>query len=299
MATTNAISKAERNALSVSYEVLGTTVELDLPFVKNYLVRGNAQYVSEQEIVFFMNTCRMNGFNPLANGEVYLVKYSKETPAQIVIGKGAYMRRAYEHPEYISMEDGITVQRGNSIVQKEGCCLYPGETLVGAWCRILYVRNGVAGSKFKEVAFSEYNKGQATWKAMPATMINKVAISQCARDAFPREYKGVYSEEELIASGAIPPTGLETTVRDVTPIITQEQRKELFDRAQFCLGANFAQKLREMVSELGYSNTHELTVTDFEKLMKDLNDYLPTAEAFEIHETSEAAETAETEEATE
>ena len=37
---TTALSKAESSALSVSYEVLGTRVELDLPFVKKYLVRG-------------------------------------------------------------------------------------------------------------------------------------------------------------------------------------------------------------------------------------------------------------------
>ena len=32
-----------------------------------------------------------------------------------------------------------------------------------------------------------YNKGQANWKSKPATMINKVAVSQCVRDAFPKD----------------------------------------------------------------------------------------------------------------
>ena len=41
MAPTMALSKAEQNALCVSYDVLGTHVELDLQFVKRYLVRGN------------------------------------------------------------------------------------------------------------------------------------------------------------------------------------------------------------------------------------------------------------------
>lgn len=50
-----AMSKAESNALSVSYEVLGTRVELDLNFVKRYLVRGQADRVTDQELVFFMN----------------------------------------------------------------------------------------------------------------------------------------------------------------------------------------------------------------------------------------------------
>ena len=49
---TTAMSKAESNALVVSYDVLGTHVELDLPFVKKYLVRGRAELTSDQELVF-------------------------------------------------------------------------------------------------------------------------------------------------------------------------------------------------------------------------------------------------------
>ncbi|MFR5989566.1 MAG: recombinase RecT [Faecalibacterium prausnitzii] len=72
-----AMSKAESNALVVSYDVLGTHVELDLDFVKKYLVRGKAELVSNQELVFFMNTCRQQKLNPLVQGEVYLIKYSE------------------------------------------------------------------------------------------------------------------------------------------------------------------------------------------------------------------------------
>ena len=136
----NSLSKAEQNALAVSYEVLGTHVELDLDFVKKYLVRGRAELTSDQEVVFFMNTCKMQGLNPLAQGEVYLIKYDKDAPAQMVVGKDAYLRRAFDHPDYLYKNDGITVQRGKDIVQKEGCCLYPGENLIGGWCRVHFIR---------------------------------------------------------------------------------------------------------------------------------------------------------------
>ena len=112
----NALSKAEQNALAVSYEVLGTRVELDLQFVKKYLVRGRADLTSDQELVFFMNTCKMQGLNPLAQGEVYLIKYSKDDPAQMVVGKDAYLRRAYSNPDYLYKNDGIVVQRGQEII---------------------------------------------------------------------------------------------------------------------------------------------------------------------------------------
>ena len=106
MAPTMALSKAEQNALCVSYDVLGTHVELDLQFVKRYLVRGNPDKITDQEIVFFMNTCKMQKLNPLVAGEVYCIKFGND-PAQMVVGKGAYLRRAYEHPDYLCKEDGI------------------------------------------------------------------------------------------------------------------------------------------------------------------------------------------------
>ena len=167
------LTKAEQNALCASYDVMGTHVELDLPFVKKYLVRGRSELVSDQEIVFFMNTCKQLKLNPTVGGEIYLIKYSKDDPAQTVIGKETYMRRAWEHPNYLFKEDGIVVQRGNQIIQKEGCCLYPGEALIGGWCRVHFMRQDVERTAFKEVAFAEYNKGMANWKSKPATMINK------------------------------------------------------------------------------------------------------------------------------
>lgn len=249
-----AMSKAESNALVVGYDVLGTHVELDLDFVKKYLVRGRAELVSNQELVFFMNTCRQQKLNPLVQGEVYLIKYSKDDPAQMVVGKDAYLRRAFDHPDYLFKNDGITVQRGNEIIQKEGCCLYPGETLVGGWCRVTFMRNGKERTAFKEVAFAEYNKGKANWNSKPATMINKVAVSQCVRDAFPKDYEGVYSEDEMIASGAIPvdykelddQKPEEQPAEEEDPVISQEQRQQLFKAAQ----ANFGKDKGNAVVKL-------------------------------------------------
>ena len=272
---TNAMSKAEQNALNVSYEVLGTRVVLDLDFVKKYLVRGRSELVTDQEIVMFMNTCKMQNLNPLVNGEVYLIKYSKDEPAQMVVRKSAYVRRAYEHPDYICKEDGIVVQRGDDIVQKEGCCLYPGETLIGGWCRVHFMRNGSERDVFKEVSFTEYNKGQANWKSKPASMINKVAISQCVREAFPKDYEGLYSEEEMIASGAIPTTYTEIEDAEVPgveedQVITQDQRQALFRTAKAHFGDNANEIVKYLIGKYGYESTSGMTVSDFGKILSDI-----------------------------
>lgn len=261
------MSKAESNALAVSYDVLGTHVELDLAFVKKYLVRGRAELVSDQEVVFFMNTCKMQGLNPLAQGEVYLIKYSKDDPASMVVGKDAYLRRAFDHPDYLFKNDGIVVQRGNDIVQKEGCCLYPGETLLGGWCRVFFMRNGKERTAFKEVSFGEYNKGMANWKTKPATMINKVAISQCVRDAFPKDYEGLYSEEEMVASGAIP-ADYEVIDDDKPaeddPPITQEQRQSLFKAAQSAFGKEEGNAIvKSIIEEMGLTSTTGMKQSQF------------------------------------
>ena len=283
----NALSKAESNALSVSYEVMGTRVELDLNFVKRYLVRGQSDRVTDQEIVFFMNTCKMQKLNPLASGEVYCIKFGSD-PAQMVIGKDAYLRRAFSNPDYLYKEDGITVLRGEQIVQKEGCCLYPGEKLIGGWCKVYFMRNGKERTAYKEVSLDEYNKGQANWKTKPATMIDKVAISQCVRDAFPKDYEGLYSEDEMVASGAIPVNFREvnntessdapaTEVVDADPVISQEQRQAFFRAARSQFGKDDGNAIvKQIIESMGLESTTGMTESQYveatERLMKMVDD---------------------------
>ncbi len=294
MEQSTALSKAENNALQVSYEVLGTRVELDIEFVKKYLVRGRSDLTSNQELVFFMNTCKMQRLNPLANGEVYLIKYSKDDPAQMVIGKDAYLKRAFCNPNYMGKKDGIVVQRGTQIVMKEGCCLYPTETLIGGWCRVFYTKNGINLEAYREVAFSEYNKGMSNWKSKPATMINKVAISQCVRDAFPSDYEGLYSEDELIASGAISPQmqgtgqvggqeiiigednvdgdGVVMDMDDSKEPITQEERKALFALAKELFGSEGNDILKDILADMKIESTQNMTKGDLKKVEEALKE---------------------------
>lgn len=273
---TNAMTKAEANALNVSYDVFGTHVELTLDFVKRYLVRGRADLTSDQELLFFMNTCKMQKLNPLVNGEAYLIKYSQNDPAQLVIGKDRYLRRATDHPDYLYKEDGIIVRRGNEIVKKEGCCPYPGEDLVGGWCRVYFVRRDKERSTYKEVSLVEYDKGMANWKSKPATMINKVAISQCVRDAFPKDFEGMYSEEEMIASGLIHVDSngeviVDDQPSDDDPPITQEQRQQLFRTAQNVFGREEGNAVvKSIIGEFGIEATSDMRTSIYGKVMERL-----------------------------
>lgn len=63
------MTKNERSALVASYDVNGVHVNIDIDFVKSYLVRGNAENITDQELVFFLNTCKSQKLNPLVQGE--------------------------------------------------------------------------------------------------------------------------------------------------------------------------------------------------------------------------------------
>ena len=184
------------------YEVDGQKVVLTKNSVVNFLTRGNGK-VTDQEVLFFINQCKAQKLNPLTGTDVYLIKYGS-SPAQMVIGKSAYLKRAFKHPGYLYKEDGVVVEVKGTITKKEGACVYPSEKLLGGWCRVHYLKAGVQCYAYKEVSLAEYSSGQANWKSKPALMINKVAISQCVRDAFPEEYSGLYADDELVASGVIP-----------------------------------------------------------------------------------------------
>ncbi len=269
----------------ITYETSLGTVDLDFQTVKNYLVRGQADKITDQEVILFMKTCQAQKLNPFAQGEAYLIKFGNE-PAQMVVGKDAYMRRAEENPSYRGHKSGIVVLRGEQVIQKEGTCLYPGETLLGGWCRVHRTRNGSEEECFKEVSLKEYDKGQANWKTKPCTMIEKVAVSQALRSAFPTDYEGMYVAEEVSEQGFTdaeyenmgPSGGEEDEVIDMTPI-TQEQRKALFRMVHQKLGQEQGNALVQAVlTEFNLESTNGMPVSTYSKVMSRIVEVLESCE---------------------
>lgn len=272
--------------LAVQYEVDKQVVSFDANFLKQYLVRGGGK-ISDQEAIFFMNLCKAQKLNPLNGTDCYCVKYG-DKPAQLIVGKSAYMKRAFNNPNYLYKEDGVVVMSNNTVTKKEGCCVYPGERLIGGWCRVHYTRNGVQCHAYKEVAFSEYDKGQSTWKAMPATMIVKVAISQCVRDAFPDEYAGLYCEDEMVASGAMKQEDVYVkneaesdeivytvpaeAVEEKKPAISPDERKSMIALAMDAYDdkAVAQESLKALLAEEGCADTYSLNVDQYANVMAKL-----------------------------
>lgn len=176
----------------ITYLVAGKEVTLSIDIVKRYLVSGDASKVSEQDIVQFINMCKFNQLNPFLK-EAYLVKYGNN-PAQMVVSKEAFLKRANNDPDYDGLEAGIIVQRGDEILEIEGSFMLQTDTLLGGWAKVYHKNRRVPF--VSKVALKEFSKGQSTWNQMPATMIRKVAEVQALREAFPTQLGAMYIQEE-------------------------------------------------------------------------------------------------------
>lgn len=272
----NELMKVEFESLS------GITVKLDAATVRDTLTRGNGK-VSDQEVAMFLRTCQAKKLDPLENGEVYLIKYDDKAPAQLVVGCHAYIRRADHFPDYRGFKAGITVIRGDSMepVMKEGACVYRAlkEQLIGGWCRVFRERtNGYVDETFVEVSLEEYSTGKSNWNTKPATMIRKVAISQAFRSAFPNEYEGLYTIDEMQASGAIPGnyrvvegTGEVVDVgTEVEEKVTQDQRQALFRIAKEHFGPEANGILKSLISKYGCDSTIGMRLSVYNNVMEEI-----------------------------
>lgn len=173
------------------YQVAGQDVKLNYNIVRNYLTKGNGN-VSDQDILQFISICKYNQLNPFLN-EAYLVKFGT-SPAQMIVSKEAFFKRAEECKSYDGIQAGVIVQRGDVAVELEGCFYLPTDKLVGGWAKVY--RSDRKFPFVSKVMLSEYNKGQSTWNEKPSTMISKVAKVQALREAFPTQLGAIYTADE-------------------------------------------------------------------------------------------------------
>ena len=115
----NNIAKKNDNQL-VEFSANGEKVKLSPAIVRNYLVNGNGQ-ITDQEVVYFINLCKSQGLNPFIK-DCYLIKYGSTTPAQMVVSKDVFLKRAERNSEF----DGFSRKMADiprKIFSKKGCNL--------------------------------------------------------------------------------------------------------------------------------------------------------------------------------
>ncbi|MEG2789123.1 MAG: phage recombination protein Bet [Romboutsia sp.] len=189
----NNIQASKQSALALAEFQTETGQVLTADTVKNYLVSGNGS-VTDQEVLMFIELCKAQHLNPFIR-EAYLIKFGS-SPANIVVGKDVFVKRAYRNPNYNGMKAGIVVSMKNGeIKEREGSLKAPGEELIGGWCEV-YLKDKSYPIK-SLVSLEEYSKSQATWKQMPMVMIRKCAIVTALREAFPEDLAGMYDSAEM------------------------------------------------------------------------------------------------------
>jgi phage recombination protein Bet len=191
--TLQTAQKPERG--KITYQSAGQDVTLSYQIVRDFLTKGDGQ-VTDQDLTQFISICKYNQLNPFLN-EAYLVKYGAK-PAQMIVSKEAYMKRAEACDTYEGIQAGIIVLRSGEAVELEGSFYLPEDKLVGGWAKVYR-----SDRKFPFVAkirIEEYDKKQSTWNAIPSTMITKVAKVQALREAFPAQLGAMYIHEEVQAA---------------------------------------------------------------------------------------------------
>lgn len=209
MTPSNTLAPAKN---AITYTAGGQEITLNAGIIKRYLVSGDADQVTDQEVLLFAKLCQYQGLNPFLR-EAYLVKYGS-SPAQTITSKAALEKRAARCKDYRGFEAGIIIRRPDgTIEQRPGTFYAEEEQLVGGWAKV-YV-DGYVVPVEATATLREYSTGKALWASKPATMIRKVAKVCALREAFPDDMQGMYAAEEL--DDAPEPTTVEIPATPPTP----------------------------------------------------------------------------------
>lgn len=172
-----------------------------------------APKLTDMEFQFFVGMGKATNLNPFLR-EIWAVKYSEKEAAQIFIGRDGYRKSAQSHRDYdyhqcdavyenddFEMSDGVIKHKYNLKNRGE---------LLGAYC--IAKRKNSERPSYVFAELREYSTGKSLWKepgmykndkgymsmgGKPATMIKKVAESQCLRAGFQELFAGTYGEEEM------------------------------------------------------------------------------------------------------
>lgn len=228
----NNISNKKENQL-VEFSANGEKVKLSPAIVRNYLVNGNGQ-ITDQEIVYFINLCKSQGLNPFIK-DCYLIKYGNTLPAQMVVSKDVFLKRAERNSEFDGLDAGIIVinnESGELTYRKGAFYLKDREEVVGGWADVF--RKNISHPTHIEVPVEEYagrtkdGKLNSQWASKMATMIRKVAITQALRETFPNDFQSMYSEEEMNVDMKLDETPIQQPTQPIeqAPVQTYSQPDE-------------------------------------------------------------------------
>jgi len=202
-------------------------ITLSFDDCRKFLVSGDADLVTDQELFYFLQICKSKGLNPFKK-DVYLIKYSQKDNAAIVVSIDYLRSRAKSMPDCKGWNKGIIVKTKDGEIKYSKGLLLEGETLLGGWFRA--TPEGWIEPFELEVNLKGYLKktseGKITrfWKEEnQPTMISKVAEAQGLRSIWPDEFQQLYVDAEASQGG-------ETIEADFTDVGKETEAAKDFDK---------------------------------------------------------------------
>lgn len=179
----------------VKYNIGDEEIKLTPKIVKEYIVGNKDANITMQEFKMFTSLCKSRKLNPFLK-EVYCIKYGN-SPATIVVGKDAILKRATLHPQFDGYKSGVIVRTAEGeILNRKGCFKLDTDELVGSWCEVF--RKDWKNSIYASCSFSEINQPKNTsWQKQPCVMSEKTALVRALRSAFVEELSGMYDSAEM------------------------------------------------------------------------------------------------------
>ena len=183
------------NEIMVKYNIGDEEIKLTPNIVKEYIVGNKDANITMQEFKMFTSLCKARKLNPFLR-EVYCIKYGN-SPATIVVGKDAILKRATLHPQFNGFKSGVMVRTAEGeIVNRNGCFKFDTDELVGSWCEVF--RKDWENSVYASCSFSEINQPKnPSWQKQPCVMSEKTALVRALRSAFVEELSGMYDSAEM------------------------------------------------------------------------------------------------------
>lgn len=191
---------SNKNELMQVFKVGDSEIKLSPSIISEYIIGNKNVNISNQEFKMFVELCKVRQLNPFLK-EAYLIKYSNTTPAVMVVGKDAILKRAIMHPDFNGREQGIIVENKKGEVEyRKGTFMLKGEELLGGWAKVyrknLDVPTEITVS-FDEVAQRKSNgELNSAWATKGATMVEKVALVRALRETFTEDLGGMIDEDE-------------------------------------------------------------------------------------------------------
>lgn len=224
-----------KQEIVVKYKIDDNEIKLTPKSVQEYIVGNDNGKITMPEFKLFTELCKVRKLNPFLK-EAYLIKYNDSTPATIVVGKDAIIKRAVLNPAFNGMESGIIVtNENNEVIERPGTFKLPKEELVGAWAKVY--RKDWEYPIYQSVSLSESiqtkksGEANSNWAKQPSVMLEKVAKVRALREAFVEDLSGMYEAEEMNVD------------------LPRENEKTGKDKVTNVKDATFEEKVEEVVPE--------------------------------------------------